>query len=213
MEAHVLTKRLLVLSVLFALALTMRLRLEGRTRLIPRSIAELPMALDGWTASPDVLFDPDVERVLGADSYVNRTYQRDGRAVDLYVGYHHDQSGAAPIHSPLNCLPGSGWQPVQRTRVPLGDQGMLNLVKIQKGADRQIVAYWYQTSRRMTASEYAGKAYLAFDALTDGRTDAALVRIMRPIAGDTPESERAAADAVMAFAHVVEPRIHTQLFQ
>jgi EpsI family protein len=212
MGARVMTKRLLVLSALFAVALAMLVRLEGRGVLVPRSIAGLPMDIDGWSASPDVLFDPDVERVLGADSYVNRVYTLDGSSIDLYVGYHHDQTGA-PIHSPLNCLPGSGWQPIARSRVPLSGGRTVNLVKIQKGAEQQMVAYWYQTPRRVTASEYAGKAYLALDALTDGRTDAALVRIIKPIVSATPEGERTTAEAVLQFARLIEPRIHRQLFQ
>ena len=53
---------------------------------------------------------------------------------------------------------------------------------IQKGLDRQVVLYWYQSHGRVTASEYWGKIYTVLDAIRLNRTDAAMVRVISPVA-------------------------------
>ena len=115
----------------------------------------------------------------------------------LYVGYHASQRHGDSIHSPMNCLPGAGWQPVQseRVRIDVGDRAMIvNRIIIQKGEERQLVLYWYQGRGRIIADEYASKAYQLLDAFRTRRTDAALVRIVSPVDRDlgTSSAERAA---------------------
>ena len=46
---------------------------------------------------------------------------------------------------------------------------------IQKGLNRQLVAYWYQGHGRTIASEYASKFYLVLDSSGGGEADGALV--------------------------------------
>jgi EpsI family protein len=55
---------------------------------------------------------------------------------------------------------------------------------IQKGLDKQLVFYWYQDRGRIITSEYWAKIYLVLDAITQHRTDGALVRVIVPFAGD-----------------------------
>jgi len=109
--------------------------------------------------------------------------------VGLYVGYYATQRQGASIHSPLNCLPGAGWVPTQKSYesviVPTDKGGsrtvQLNRIVIEKGLDRQLVLYWYQSHGRVVASEYWGKMYSVLDAIRINRTDAALVRIVVPV--------------------------------
>src|SRR5205085_10848062 len=120
-------------------------------------------------------FPAEVMAVLGADDYIVRTYH-DGQSnlVGLYIGYHASQRQGDTIHSPLNCLPGAGWQPMELARttidVPGGSAGAAapmdrTRVIIQKGLDRQLVYYWYQSHRRVVASEYWGKIYTGLDSV------------------------------------------------
>ena len=111
-------------------------------------------------------------------------------AVGLYVGYHDSQRQGDTIHSPLNCLPGAGWQPLEQGRITVSvrDHGTarpapieVNRVVIGKGLDRQLVLYWYQSHRRVVASEYWGKVYTVLDAMRYNRTDAAMVRVITPV--------------------------------
>ena len=62
------------------------------------------------------------------------------------------------IHSPQNCLPGAGWQPVRSDRMDIAVPGgpvTVNRFVIQKGMDRQAVLYWYQGRGRVVAGEFA----------------------------------------------------------
>ena len=66
---------------------------------------------------------------------------------------------------------------------------------IQKGLDRQLVLYWYQSHGRVVASEYWGKFYLVRDAVRMNRTDAALVRVIVPMAPNDDNAEAAGGTA------------------
>ena len=73
-----------------------------------------------------------------------------------------------------------------------------NRVVIQKGLDRQLVIYWYQSHGRTIASEYASKAYLVLDSIRLHRSDAALVRVVT-----AADAEPAAIDFVRALRPVI----------
>src|ERR671932_152695 len=64
-------------------------------------------------------FDEETERVLAADRYVNRTYAAAGAPVGLYVAYYARQRPTVSIHSPLHCLPGTGWEPLAVTTLDI----------------------------------------------------------------------------------------------
>ena len=68
----------------------------------------------------------------------------------------------------------------------------INRYVIERGLDRQLVLYWYQSHGRVVASEYWGKIYTVVDAVRLNRTDAALVRVITPIPEATPQAEQAA---------------------
>jgi EpsI family protein len=154
-------------------------------------LAQLPMRVDDWTGRREADLTPEVLAILGVDDYIIRTYARPGQPpVGLYIGYHDSQRQGDTIHSPLNCLPGAGWQPIEQRRetipVKLNPSAAptpieVNRVVIAKGLDRNVVLYWYQSHRRVVASEYWGKVYTVLDSVRYNRTDAAMVRIVVPI--------------------------------
>ena len=76
----------------------------------------------------------------------------------------------------------------------------INRYVVQKGLERQLVLYWYQSHGRVVASEYWGKFYLIRDAVRLNRTDGALVRVTAPINGDNGDAsaERTAVGFVKA---------------
>jgi EpsI family protein len=106
-----------------------------------------------------------------------------GAEVELFVVYYSAQRSGDALHSPRNCLPGAGWEPVSSgfleisNPTPAGSFFPANHYVIEKDGVRQDVLYWYQAHGREFASEYLGKIYLAWDGITRGRTDGALVRI------------------------------------
>ena len=173
------------------------------------AFASFPMDIQQWKAVNAPPLDDDVLKVLGVDDYLSRIYyQPSGAHVGLYMGFYASQRQGDTIHSPLNCLPGAGWEPVSEGRLTIpnvegnGREVTVNRYIVQKGLDRQMVLYWYQARGRVVASEYTSKAYLINDAIRMNRTDGSMVRVIAPIdtriEGKTAEAEQLAADFVRA---------------
>jgi EpsI family protein len=182
-------------------------------------LAELPLGLESWNGRNEQPFDQEILDVLGVDDYIVRSYFRPGAAVGLYIGYYFTQRQGDTIHSPLNCLPGAGWQPLEIGRATVevagtaGQSGTrpieVNRVVIGKGLDRQLVLYWYQSRDRVVASEYWGKIYTVLDAVEFNRTDAALVRVIVPIP-DQGSVDKAESEAI-AFVQAMFPYLGRHL--
>jgi EpsI family protein len=178
---------------------------------IRESFTTFPMQLGPWNGRRLQDFDTRVLNVLGVDEYLNSMYNAPGEpGVGLYVGYYRSQRQGDTMHSPLNCLPGAGWLPVKQGRVtiPVTDshgprQIEVNQFVIEKGLDRQVVIYWYQSHGRVVASEYWGKVHMVLDAVRLNRTDGALVRVIAPVDGSDRAAEERAQKAAIEFTRVL----------
>ena len=184
--------RLIVVFALLASAAAVLAHVAAAEPVVLRSpLAALPMDIDQWHGAQAPDFEAAVRDALGVDEYVNRVYTAPSKAsVGLYVGFYESQRRGRTMHSPLNCLPGAGWQPASHDRVGLTIDGSaprsidVNRYVVTKGLDRLLVLYWYQAHDRVVASEYWAKFYLVADALRLNRTDGALVRIATPLSDD-----------------------------
>src|SRR5207253_1445167 len=78
---------------------------------------------------------------------------------------------------------------------------------IAKGAERQLVLYWYWAHDRAVASEYLAKFYLVADSIRMNRSDGSLVRVTTPLRSE--ESADAALDRLLAFAGKVVPVLNS----
>lgn len=177
---------------------------------IRESLSEIPLRIGDWSGQPTQVIESRVMAVLGVDDYVNRTYfSPELFPAHLYVGYYQSQRQGDTMHSPLNCLPGAGWNPTKRSHitVPVHDEQSIeiNRIVILKGLDKQVVLYWYQSHGRVVASEYWGKIFTVLDAVRTNRTDAALVRIICPVAGTDAESEAFAEKQAVRFVKALFP--------
>ena len=148
-------------------------------------LRDLPYSVGPWSGQESPLSERIVQAVSVSD-YTNRFYFADGIApVQLYVGYYGSQKTGDTIHSPKNCLPGAGWEPVHSGSATIsvagGRQIVVNEYVIQREENKQLVFYWYQGRGRVIASEYAGKFWMVADAISRNRTDGALVRLITPI--------------------------------
>lgn len=184
--------------------------LAGEARTPRKALAEFPSELGGWRqAGRDVRFDAATEAVLRADDYVSRDYAGEGgRFASLYVGYYSTQRTGATYHSPLNCLPGSGWtlndpKTVEVKSADGREPFRANSYVIEHGPDRMLMLYWYQGRGRAVASEYADKVYTVFDSIRLRRSDGAMVRVLVPFRGTEREAEETAAQ----FAAHVAPHL------
>jgi len=155
-------------------------------------LSRIPVRFEAWR-SREVPMSPEVEAVLGADTYLFRQYLRsDGASANLFVGYFADQDVGAQIHSPRNCLPGAGWSiqsitPV-RISVPGGEQEAQHMV-IQRQDRRQDVVYWFTTRSGTIVGEYALKWDLVKNSLARRPSDAAFVRFITADSGDPAFAE------------------------
>ncbi len=176
--------------------------------------ALFPRAVGDWSGSPQLL-EPEVAQVLGADDYINATYQAAGEAgyVNFFTAYYDKQTEGSGIHSPEVCLPVGGWEvfsidpyEVDMPGTTYG-QFTLNRAVIQKGLSKQIVYYWFEQRGQRMTNDYLAKASVVYDSLTRGRTDGALVRFVTPIeSGETEEQADARMQRFMAVALERLPR-------
>ena len=203
--------RIAILSLLMIVA-AVTISYASRPEVIPirQSLEGLPMFFSGWQGQRSADMEQRIQDILGVNDYIRRIYYRGDYTspLSLYIGYYESQRAGDAIHSPMNCMPGSGWQPVRNERIsiPVNDGAVIevNRITIQKGNVSQIVLYWYQSQGRVVASEYMGKIYTVLDALRTNRTDAALIRIVSPVLNnarsedDEAEAERTAVEFTQA---------------
>jgi EpsI family protein len=210
------TSKLIVLALLFAGTAAYATHTRRPEQIPTRErLATLERQLGDWTGRDSEPFSPEILAVLGVDEYLSRFYwMKNQPPVSLYLGYYQSQREGDTIHSPLNCLPGAGWQPIEMSRidVPVAGRAPVNINRfvIQKGMDRQVVLYWYQSHGRVVASEYWSKAYMVYDAFRLNRSDAALVRVVSPVV-NSAGGEAAAERRAIEFVQVLFPQLNRYL--
>jgi EpsI family protein len=161
----------------------------------------VPTDMQGLVAH-DIEISEDEQRIAGMSSFVLRAYMEEGAeastapAYTVYVGYYERQYQGKTIHSPKNCLPGGGWEPLVASRevinTPVGP-APVNRYLIGNGPAKALVLYWYQGRGRIAANEYLVKWDLLRDQAIYGRSDEALVRVIVPV---TTSEDEAYAQAV-----------------
>jgi hypothetical protein len=132
-------KLLLVVGACLALTSTyLSVTLRSEPVVNRTSLGDFPSRLDEWTGLPAETLEPAVVKVLGVDEYVNRYYAANTSLAHLYIGYYRTQRQGDAIHSPMNCLPGAGWLPVEAGTSDLHANATsvrVNRYIIQKGLD------------------------------------------------------------------------------
>lgn len=191
----------------FAPALVLCLGVVLRFTIQPQASRPLEMPLAGFPsdvagfAQERELDVPETQRrLLAADALLHREYAApDGQSLTLYIAYYGTQKKGRSIHSPRNCLPGSGWEPVTHDRLitrTVYGRTRINRYVIEHGSGgRALVYYWYQGRGRVAADEYAVKAELLRDAIVRRRTDEGLVRVVFPLSS---RDDLATVDALAA---------------
>ena len=148
------------------------------------SLSTLPLSLADY-AGKSIPINPEEVRVAGTTSSILRSYGRDSlEAFSVYVGYYDQQRQGQTIHSPKNCLPGGGWEPVEsKPEVIPTSSGAISANRwiIAKKNNRALVLYWYQGRGRTESNEYQVKLDLIRDSALRRRSEEALVRIVVPI--------------------------------
>ena len=174
----------------------------------------VPTVIEGYEAQ-DIAVSEEEQAVAGMDSYVLRQYVRPGQEegsdfFSVYVGFYERQSQGHSIHSPKNCLPGGGWEPLTSGVATLPSPNgpvSVNRYLIGNGQAQALVLYWYQGRGRVTANEYLVKWHLLKDQALHGRSDEALVRVIVPV--ETTEEE--AFEKAVSVAKTLLPKVEQAL--
>jgi EpsI family protein len=169
-------------------------------------LESLPMEIEEWQGFHAPELSPEDAAILGADVYVRRSYQSDMGALEIDVAYYTQRRVGASMHSPLNCLPGTGWSVLEdRTQVldtVSGPREVRELV-VRRNTAVFAMTYWYQSRGRVLTGEASTRLKLLGQALRGRPADVGLVRVMTPLTVDAG----AGREGVVAFSTVVIPAL------
>jgi EpsI family protein len=184
---------------LLAAGITARGVGHGEPVKLAQPFAQFPIAFSEWRGR-SMRLSGEVEKRVRVSDYLYRVYVRAPEdLVHFYVGFYESQRHGEMIHSPKNCLPGSGWYIASRESTVLDlapyPPFQVNKFIVENGIERQIVLYWYQQAGgRIVTNEYLGRVHLVWDAFRLDRTDAALVRLSVPFDGSSDDALKSAVD-------------------
>lgn len=182
-------------------------------------LKDFPQDLAGWRMAGESAVDQDTRDVLKSDDVLSRVYMKAGTAPsvaalpeDLFLAYFQSQQQGQTPHSPKNCLPGAGFQPVDtgEITVPIAATGQIikiNKYVVEKNGNQSLVLYWFQSHGRVVANEFAEKYYMIADSLRYHRSDTAFIRVMVPVVGDQAN----AVNQATSFVQVAYPAIYRYL--
>jgi exosortase D (VPLPA-CTERM-specific) len=165
-------------------------------RVARENFSLFPRNVDVWSGRQYPL-DRGIEKVLGADDYINASYIASGEAaeVNFFSAFYFKQTEGSGIHSPEVCLPVGGWEiysfDEKQVSFPETVYGTFNLNRaiIQKGLSKQLVYYWFEQRGQRITNDFSAKLSVVKDSFTIGRSDGALVRFVTPITRDETEAQ------------------------
>ena len=199
--ASIVTVVLILQGIVFY---TVALRAEDSVA--PPPLASLPTDIAGWQMYKDVQIDQETLDILKADDTLNRVYlspARDASAF-LFVAFFKTQRYGQAPHSPKNCLPGNGFEPIESGPIPVAVPGRAEPIRINRyltarGEEKSVTLYWYQSHDRIIAGEFTARFWLIADSIRYHRSDTSLVKIVVPVHnGDAGAATTVAIEFVRA---------------
>ncbi len=162
----------------------------SRPAVIPERLnfGTLPLEFPEWGTRDTPLSDAVIQGI-GADDYIlTDMIGPNGEFINVYIAYLDARREGRSWHSPMQCLPGGGWEvevleAVETTRAD-GRPYKHNRMVIRQGDDRRLVYYWYDQRGRKMAKEVSMRVSVMWDDLIKRRSDGAMIRIMTPLGAD-----------------------------
>jgi EpsI family protein len=199
--ARILTALLLIEGIVFY---SVALRAENLPPVSP--LAAFPANVAGWDMYKDVKIEQETLDILKADDTLNRIYinqQRNAEAF-LFVAFFKTQRYGQTPHSPKNCLPGNGFEPIESGPLTISvpnrpDPIVVNRYLTTRGDEKSVTLYWYQSHGRIIAGEFSAKFWLIADSIRFHRSDTSLVKVVVPVRNnDAATATRVATEFVQA---------------
>jgi exosortase D (VPLPA-CTERM-specific) len=162
-------------------------------------LSSFPLTIDEWTGTTETL-DPKIVELSGAEEAFNAAYFTGGGGiVSLYIGFRGSpfNESANFFHSPNVCMPSLGWKTLQIgdhviTGIPVFGEITVRRMLIEKMGVRQLVYYWFQTNRRVSADVNRNRLHLTYHALERENTYDLFIRPITPLG---PDEDPSAAEA------------------
>src|SRR5580658_6349148 len=116
----------LMIAILLGATTGMAYLSHGEATPPAKPLSGFPARVGDYSSVIDWKIDKSILDFLHVSDYLYRGYWKPGMNQDLvglYVAYLRSQRTGASIHSPKNCLPGAGWNPMQASiyELPLDD--------------------------------------------------------------------------------------------
>ena len=170
------------------------------------------MQSGSWSGQ-EYFFPDQTYELMKADASTLRRYANsEGKELYLFISYFKSQKYGSQIHSPKNCLPGSGWKILTREKTRIkgssGSSLLVNRLLISDNQTREVMYYWFQTRSGLVTSELGLKLDLVINSLKRAPTDAAFIRINLPL---NEVSEKEALVLVEDFLKDFQPGIEEAL--
>jgi len=204
-----------VAAVIAILLVTFAVHRQGLRTVQPKPLREsllfFPRDIENWHGRDLTLSESQISS-LGTRDVLMREYSDDQEdaPVLLHVAFYPRQGQGSTMHSPLHCIPGSGWELERRTLTVLdfresGTPFDANEVVFRRENDRILVLYWYLEQGAPQASEFKGAFETMWDSATKGRSYGCLIRFSTPVTTTTQDAlARASKMAATALPILVQ---------
>ena len=140
---------------------------------------------------------------LRLDDVSQKKFVREGKVVDLYVGYYFSIDKLSAAHSPLVCVPGNGWvlEGLEEKEHDFnGNQLKYAEVAAGKGESQILILYWFQAYDKSAPNMYINIYHALLNVITGNPGETAFVRTSVLIKdGDREEAHKTALDFVEKF--------------
>ena len=205
-----------VLAIVLAMQCAVFYAVAMRPERVPPvgPLSEFPNAFEDWRKYQESKIEPEILDVLKADDTLSRIYvNSQGVGAYLFIAFFKTQREGQAPHSPKNCLPGAGFEPVESYPIEIAVPGRTEPIRVNRyltarGEEKSVTLYWYQSRNRIIAGEFAAKFWLIADSIRYHRSDCSLVRLVVPVRNnDTATASKTAVE----FAQAVFPSLTRQL--
>ncbi|WP_170834539.1 exosortase C-terminal domain/associated protein EpsI [Magnetospirillum fulvum] len=148
-------------------------------------VSFFPLSIESWRGIQRAL-SPEELNALKPSNYFMADYSYgsngENSIINYYVAYYSNTQQYNVPHSPLVCLPGSGWgvdsmESYSFTPKDAMFRFTVNRIIIEKNNTTLLVYYWWKVGGRDVASTAGVKGRLLLDSIKSGRSDVALVRV------------------------------------
>jgi EpsI family protein len=145
------------------------------------NLKAIPLEKSEWVGTEYDINESAIA-LLNPDQLFSAIYTNSlGKSVHLFVDYYSPSNKSGVIHSPRNCMPGSGWAIIKTENRKFGFNGKEfsgHRIHLQRAGQEQVMDFWYVTRYGETANDYVFKLYSMLSSLTFRPTDRAFVRFV-----------------------------------